>query len=260
MDIKPQIAVLAQPVHPEGRSYLIALAERLCLPVIDAPVPPYSYLLTVRQSKLELLTRKSPEVSPLSVDFLSGPVYYRFLRNRTINQPLARAVGIKRGHRPAVLDGTAGFGEDGFVLASLGCPVTMIERSPIIWALLADGVERAQADKSVAAVFNEHVTLRQADTIDYLASTTEVFDTIFLDPMYPSAPGSALNKQRMRTLRDLVGSDSDTSQLLSTALDKAGKRVTVKRPLRAAALDRREPTFSIGSKRSRYDVYLAPYL
>ena len=126
-------------------------------------------------------------------------VIYRFLRDRTIKQPLAKAVGVKRGYRPTVLDGTAGFGEDGFVLASLGCTVTMVERSPIVWALLADAIDRARADDTVAQVFNSHVTLLQADAIDYLASATQVYDTIYLDPMYPSAPGAALNPQRMRT-------------------------------------------------------------
>ena len=260
MDIKPQIAVLAEPAHPERISDLIAMAERLQLPVIDAQVPPYSHFLTIRQAKLELWTREPPGRSPLSVDFLSGPVYYRFLRDRTINQPMAKAVGVKGGYRPAVLDGTAGFGEDGFVLASLGCMVTMIERSPIIWALLADAIVRSEANDTVAAVFDEYVELKLADTIDYLASTQEIYDTVFLDPMYPSTPKTPLNKQRMRTLRELVGSDTDTSELLTAALNKARIRVAVKRPVRAAAIDQRKPTFSINSKRSRYDVYLVPYL
>ena len=260
MDIKSQIAVVAEPALTENISYLIALAERLHLPVIDAPVPPYSHFLTIRQSKLELCTKEPPGISPLSVDFLSGPVYYRFLRDRTINQPLAKAVGVKRGYRPTVLDGTAGFGEDAFVLASLGCMVTMIERSPIIWALLADAIVRSKANVTVAAVFNEHVALKLGDTIDYLASTQEIYDTVFLDPMYPFTPKSPLNKQRMRTLRELVGSDSDASELLSAALPKARSRVAVKRPAKAANVDQRKPTFSISSKRSRYDVYLVPYL
>lgn len=61
-------------------------------------------------------------------------------------------------------------------------------------------------------------------------------------------------------LRELVGDDHDGSQLLSAALQGARKRVAVKRPIRATALDDRKPSFTISGKSSRYDIYLIPYL
>jgi 16S rRNA (guanine1516-N2)-methyltransferase len=48
-----------------------------------------------------------------------------------------------------VLDATAGLGKDAFVLASLGCQMTLIERQPLIAALLEDGLARARADEEV---------------------------------------------------------------------------------------------------------------
>ena len=260
MDIKPQIAVLNDSATSETTAVLLDLARRLNLPLIDATDEDFSYFLTIREARLELHSLTTPKRSPLWVDFLSGPAYYRFLHDRRINQPLARAAGIKRGYRPAVLDGTAGFGEDGFVLASLGCTVKMIERSPVIWALLADAISRARENATIGSIFNRNITLELADTIDYLSSTADVHDTVFLDPMYPTTPRSPLNKQRMRTLRELVGDDRDGSELLTAALKGARKRVAVKRPIRAVALDDRKPTFTITAKSSRYDVYLIPYL
>ena len=41
---------------------------------------------------------------------------------------IARAIGLNSPTAPHVLDATAGLGGDAFVLASLGCPVTMVER------------------------------------------------------------------------------------------------------------------------------------
>lgn len=260
MDIKPQIAVLRDSPTAETTGELIDLARCLNLPLIDAPDTTFSHFLTIRNARLELHTLSTPKRSPLSVDFLSGPAFYRFLHDRRINQPLARAVGIKRGYRPTVLDGTAGFGEDGFVLASLGCMVTMIERSPVIWALLTDAISRSKENQAIETIFNRQVTLKLADTSDYLSSTADIHDTVFLDPMYPSTPKSPLNKQRMRTLRELVGDDRDGSKLLTAALKGARKRVAVKRPIRAVTLDDRKPTFTITGKSSRYDVYLIPYL
>ena len=49
-----------------------------------------------------------------------------------------------RGFKPQVLDLTAGLGRDGFVLASLGASVSMLERHPIVFALLDDGLARAR--------------------------------------------------------------------------------------------------------------------
>ena len=45
--------------------------------------------------------------------------------------------------RPRVLDATAGFARDAFVLACLGCHVDLVERSPIMAALLRHGLEQA---------------------------------------------------------------------------------------------------------------------
>ena len=47
-------------------------------------------------------------------------------------QDIAKAVGLNKGVKPSVLDATGGLGRDAFVLASLGCNVTMIERSPVV--------------------------------------------------------------------------------------------------------------------------------
>jgi 16S rRNA (guanine1516-N2)-methyltransferase len=259
MDIKPQIAVLNDSATAKPTVELIDLARRLNLPLIDAPDSNFSHVLTFRETRLELHSL-SAKRSPLVVDFLSGSPYYRYIHDRRIGQPLAKAVGIKRGYRPSVLDGTAGFGDDGFALASLGCSVTMIERSPVIWALLADAVARTTDNQVIGAIFDRHVTLKLADTIDYLSSCLDIYDTVFLDPMYPSTPKSSLNKQKMRMLREVVGDDHDGSQLLSAALHGARKRVAVKRPIRATTLDDRKPSFTISGKSSRYDIYLIPYL
>ena len=63
---------------------------------------------------------------------------------------IAKAVGIAQGVRPRVLDATAGLGKDAFVLASLGCEMSLIERQPLIGALLEDGLARGADDFDVA--------------------------------------------------------------------------------------------------------------
>jgi 16S rRNA (guanine1516-N2)-methyltransferase len=191
----------------------------------------------------------------LFVDFVHGRNGFRLAKNRTIKQPIARAAGIKPGFRPTILDGTAGLGADAFVLASLGCRVTMCERSPVIGALLADGLYRAAVTAKTAGVV-ERIHLVREDTREYLQKNTEPFQTIYLDPMYPHRNQTALNKQTLRVIRSLVGGDPDGAALLEIAREKAANRVVVKRPRQAPLLSEMQPSHVIGMKNSRFDVYL----
>ena len=192
----------------------------------------------------------------LFVDFVHGKSGFRLAQDCTSKQPLARAAGLKSGFRPTILDGTAGNGTDGFVLASLGCNVTLCERSPIIGALLEDGLDRAAREESTAEIVEQRINLELRDTRVYLDKASETFHTIYLDPMYPHRHGSALSKQTLRTIRSLVGGDPDGADLLETALAKAKNRVVVKRPLKAPLLSTLQPSHVIAMKNSRFDVYL----
>ncbi len=203
---------------------------------------------------MPLLSQKSSCL--LYVDFVHGKNGFRLARNATSKQPLARAAGLKPGFRPTILDATAGNGADGFVLASLGSKVTMCERSPIIGALLQDGLNRAAQQQITAAIIDRHISFKQIDSREYLAQTKKAFHTIYLDPMYPEHQTSALNKQTLRTIRTLVGGDPDSANLLETALAKAENRVVVKRPRHAPALSTLQPSHIINMKNSRFDVYL----
>jgi len=192
----------------------------------------------------------------LFVDFVYGKNAFRMAKNCTIKQPIARAVGIKPGFRPTILDGTAGLGADAFVLASLGCNVTMCERSPILWALLDDGLSRAAKEEKTAEVVKKRLKLVLGDTLEYLEKSSEIHNTIYLDPMYPHRNQSALNKQTLRTIRSLVGCDPDGTALLKKSQEKAANRVVVKRPRKAPLLSDVRPSHVISMKNSRFDIYL----
>jgi 16S rRNA (guanine1516-N2)-methyltransferase len=192
----------------------------------------------------------------LFVDFVHGKNGFRLAQNRTIKQAIARAVGVKAGFRPTILDGTAGLGSDSFVLASLDCNVTMCERSPIIGALLEDGLYRAAGAEKTAGIIETRINLVQEDTQEYLKKSRATFHTIYLDPMYPHRNQSALSKQALRIIRSLVGGDPDGAALLEIALDKAENRVVVKRPRKAPLLSDIQPSHVILMKNSRFDIYL----
>ena len=223
------------------------LGEQLQIPIYrqdDATLPAIFFLYT--ESGLELHYRNRLN-GRLRVDFEAAALLYRKQHGGGIKQPLARAVGIKPNIRPSIIDGTAGLGVDSYLLASFGCRVTMIERSPFLAALLADGLERTQADNPI---------LLRGDASKQLIKAENQADTIYLDPMYPHRSKSALNKQEMRIIRELVGDDDDADTLFRTALGHAANRVVVKRPKGAPYLNSQKPSHQISMKNSRFDVYM----
>ena len=129
----------------------VELAAKLHLPFTSSIEHRTSeFILAYTPQGLQLLHMpldSEKSICLLFVDFVHGKNGFRLAQNCTIKQPIARAVGIKPGFRPTILDGTAGLGADAFVLASLDCKVTMCERSPIIGALLEDGLFRAAKER-----------------------------------------------------------------------------------------------------------------
>ncbi|MFC3606446.1 class I SAM-dependent methyltransferase [Stutzerimonas tarimensis] len=211
--------------------------------------------LQVGPDGLQLQALEPDAPGPVRVDFVEGAMAHRRQFGGGSGQMIAKAVGIQPGVRPQVLDATAGLGRDAFVLAALGCEMTLIERQPVIAALLEDGLQRAARDAEVAAICGR-MRLQAGDAIKLLEGwSSEPPQVIYLDPMFPHRDKSALVKKEMRLFRSLVGDDMDAPALLSTALRLATHRVVVKRPRKAPVVEGTPPGYSLEGKSSRYDIY-----
>lgn len=232
------------------------LARTLGLP-LQAPEAPWPEVaLRVSLETGLALWRPESREHPVSADFLSSSADYRRRHGGGRGQALARAAGLRRGHTPKVIDATGGLGRDAFVLASLGCEVTLIERQPVIAALLEDALERARSTKGAAADAARRMTLVCADAIHWLAAQpAPAADVIYLDPMYPSRGKSALPGREMQLLQQVAGADEDIAALLNAALTTAGRRVVLKRPRLAPRAPGPTPEISLTGKSTRYDIY-----
>jgi len=162
---------------------------------------------------------------------------------------------MKGGKTPDVVDATAGLGRDAFLLASLGANVTLIERSPVMHKLLREGMERAaEADAEIAGII-DRMTLLLGDAKDMLAGLDP--QVILVDPMHPPRGKSALVKKQMRQIREIVGPDEDSLELMKIALSCASNRVVLKWPARAEPMaGLRPPSHQIMGKSTRYDVFM----
>lgn len=232
--------------------YATHLATRFQCEIHTAP-PPNAHYLYLSAQGLEL--RHADQTTPLIyIDFINGQTRHRRLYGGGRSQPLGRAIGLKSGIFPMIYDVTAGLGRDAFVLACLGCTVTLVERSPILAALLSDGLYRLEQETELQEIY-QRLRFVHHNSIEWLA-TNEPADVIYLDPMYPKRQKTALVKKEMQLLHTLIGQDEDASQLLHAALQKARQRVVVKRPKSAPPLSEIPPHFCISSENTRYDVYL----
>ena len=260
----PLIGVCADPAdNVELLRAAARVAVDLNLPFLPQPVTRgYVLLLVVTADRLELRslecsTReaggRAVAADLLTVDTTSPA-------GRSLKQPIVKAVGIKSGkelraHPPTIIDATAGWGEDGWLLAALGCHVMLVERNKAAATLLRDAVLRAGVERpevlarlTVLQTDAQHLLRRMSQLHDpavaaELPAGMQPFlqpDVVYLDPMFPGAASrKTAERKALRILRQLVGEDADASALLPWALRVARKRVVVKRPLKAPPLDAR---------------------
>lgn len=249
------LAVFNDPRDAERSA---ALARHLALPLIDAAAqapPDCIGWLRYGDGRLQLQPADPRQSGPVLVDFCAGANAHRLQGGAEL---VVKAVRGRSREALRVLDATAGLGRDSFVLASRGFEVCMLERSPAIAALLADGLERARAAPAAIADIAARLSLIEADAAVYFNALTDAGrpDVIYLDPMFPAAQKSALVKKEMRLFQQLLhGEADDGAALLRAARACARLRVVVKRPLRAPFLGGAEASYALAGKAVRFDVY-----
>ncbi|MBQ1783280.1 MAG: class I SAM-dependent methyltransferase [Gammaproteobacteria bacterium] len=189
----------------------------------------------------------------LRLDFVGGKLGYRRLHGGS--EAIVRAVGLKPSQPLSVIDATAGLGRDAFILAAHGARVTLVERHPALAALLADALQRALMDEATTAIASRmqlHYGAALATLTGWLGEPPAV---VYLDPMFPHRRKSALVKQEMQWLQQLVGADDDADALLLPARQLACQRVVVKRPEQAPPLAGVKPSGAVASRGHRFDIY-----
>lgn len=233
-----------------------ALAQSLQLPLVDpdATLPAgIAATLAFADDTLQLAPRDTRQSGPVSVDFCGGANRHRLQGGAEL---VVKAVCGRAREPLVVVDATAGLGRDSFILASRGLNVTLLERSPVIAALLDDGLRRARAasDETVAAIA-ARMELHCADAASWLG--THDADVVYLDPMFPDLGQTALAKKEMQLFQQLELDRGDEAALLTAARGAARLRVVVKRPRKAPPLADVPASYTLEGRAVRFDVYVA---
>lgn len=203
---------------------------------------------------------------PVFVDFSDTSPYARRLESGGVNQLLAKAIGIKHGLRPGVIDCTAGIARDAYFLAAMGCRVTMLERSKVISALLDDALQRLkEADGSVTDMPEDknykilkNLSLVNVEAKSFLKNEPCSAKVIYIDTMFPERKKSALVKGEMQLLQDFLEEGDECEDLVQTALCAGYQKVVAKRPVSWQWQISEVVNHSIVGKTVRYDIFLNP--
>ena len=182
----------------------------------------------------------------------------RVLGGHLQHEMLAKAAKTKSIlEHPKAIDATAGMGEDSFILAACGYEVTMLEKDPVIAALLADALRRAEGDPDIGEIVSR-MHFVEDDSIGYLRSLAEPPELVYLDPMFPERKKSGLIGKKLQLIQKLECPCSDESELLDAALSAHPAKIIIKRPLKGAYLAGKVPGYSIKGKAIRYDCTVLP--
>ena len=246
-----------------AEDHAVALACRLKLPLLTPLIAPLNLqtpdiILLVNADGLSLQSTGKNAPGPIRVEFGSPSMRHR--RQSGQNEMLGRAVGVGKKDNLHVLDATAGLGRESFVLADLGCQMSLCEQHPIIGELLVSGLEKAQqqGDEWLRSV-SRRLEFFQGDAREMDPGLIQKIDVIYLDPMFPERNKSASVKKEMALFQSLLEgteSQSDAEDLLLWSLEQDVARVVVKRPAKAPNLARQKPAHIIAGKSVRYDVYV----
>jgi len=197
--------------------------------------------------------------SAIHIDFTGGGLAHRLQFGGGKGQTIAKAVGISSKNKPHILDATAGLGRDALVLANLGCQLSLVEQSPVLYEMLTQAKHIASDDPLFNQATQKGFSIYHNNAVAFMKEKTiPDCDVVYMDPMYPEKKKSALVKKDMQILQKLLGhsTENQIADLLETALKFAKQRVVVKRPKGADNIRGIKPTMSLNSKKTRYDIYV----
>ncbi|MBQ3122827.1 MAG: class I SAM-dependent methyltransferase [Firmicutes bacterium] len=182
---------------------------------------------------------------------------------------LAKVAKIKDADGPlTAIDATAGLGEDSFILAAAGFNVTMYEKNPVIYELLADTIDRALSEPELSEIVSRMNAVngdsieamhRLGDALDKGDPEAKSPDIVLLDPMFPERQKSALVKKKLQVIQSLEEPCNDEKALMLAAIRTRPKKLIIKRPPKGPYLAGIKPDFSNGGKAVRFDCIVNPY-
>ena len=190
--------------------------------------------------------------SLLHVDFLKGKLGWRLKRAQHEGN-LKKALG-KKDKKLFIFDATAGLLSDTMIFLSLGHKVVAVEQSKILFCLVNDAIQRAR-DK--IPYLNNLEFLNDNSLLAY-KKQNQVFDAIYLDPMYPIIKKSTKKRASINNIKQILEIEnlaSDEEEIIDIFMKYNYKKIIVKRPLKSEK-KYSNINYQVKGKTTRFDIYI----
>jgi 16S rRNA (guanine1516-N2)-methyltransferase len=229
------------------------LKDHSCFKVVReiSDSSPYLYF---HQEKLALMTSlaKKEGFKPFFLDFIN---IFESLEKKGASyfgSPLVKALGLKKNQSSLIWDISCGMGRDALLFLYFNAHVVAFERNRFMWALLKDAWLRACKHPRLGPHFHNRFKLVGGDPRDY--SSEKRPDMIYFDPMYLDKTRKSLPGKEMRIIREVVGDDQDSEEVLEWAKKVARFRLVLKRARLSTNLGAAADHMYVG-RSTRFDTY-----
>jgi len=191
----------------------------------------------------------------LKIDFQSSAFEKKLKSAHLGSQPLKKAA-LLRGKPCRLIDGTAGFAEDSFLLAEWGFEVMSFERNHEVGLQIKNAIAKlGNEDRAFELLESGKIKFYFEDFYTFCKREHLHCEVLYLDPMFPVSNKSALSEKKVVELRKLVGEELEPlEKILKKGLEIATSKVLLKRPLSAPVEFQAQHVFKGSSV--RYEVYL----
>lgn len=206
-----------------------------------SPDAPMRILIGAHGTSLWFHDQKVFEVN-LALDLKRHHYFYK--NHSIVKEHFAKAVGIKQGYRPKVLDTTAGHLSDAMLLYSWGCDIVCYERHLVQFMVMKVELLRS-------SLFDFKYSWGCSSELQDMSS----FDCVYFDPMFSHVSEKTKSKKNIEWMRDFLGADEDQFLVAQKLFEQTRGRLVIKRSLKSDELIK-GPSLVFHGKGHRFDVYL----
>ena len=192
---------------------------------------------------IELINASYKEAVSISIDFLDEAINNKIKSRLSGKKDIfSKLFPIKNS---TLLDCTAGYGRDSYVLRSMGFNITMIENSPIMSLLLNDALKKLKLS---------NFKMYHGNSYDYLNHSEKYYDYIYIDFMFDKLKKNSLSSKNDETLKLISFQENNKNNLIRLAIKKANSRVVVKEP-KYSLSNILKPEYTIKTKLLNFNIY-----
>ena len=202
-------------------------------------------VLKLKKNKYSILNTNYKDDPLISIDYTSEK-YSNRINKRMEQKDIFLKLFKKKS--ASILDCTAGFGRDAYLLSKLGYMVTMIEKNPIVSLVVKNALEN---------INQERLSLYHGDSLDFLRHTNTEYDYIYFDFMFKKAKTKSLASKHDETLRCIGYREPSEERLIQLAQQMCKKSVIVKGPKNSIKSNTLKANHRIQTKLLNYDIFIS---